>query len=109
MKEKKLKISIKVRVYNSYFKLVLTYNSLAWAVNKNIEAKLDGLHRKQLKKVIGIYYPNRISNKELYKRTNSTSLLVEIAGARWRMLRHILRRPDDTPAYQAMKQYCHIK
>ena len=27
-----------------------------------------------------------------------------IAGARWRMLGHILRKPD-TPAFQAMKQY----
>ena len=101
---KKLKISKKVRVYNSYVKPVLTYNSSAWAVNKNIEAKIDAFHRKQLKRVIDIYYPNRISNKELYKKTNSIPLSVEIAGARWRMLGHILRRPD-TPAFQAMKQY----
>ena len=101
---KKLKISKKVRVYNSYVKPVLTYNSSAWAVNKNIEAKLDAFHRKQLKRVIGIFYPNRISNKEIYKKTNSILLSVEIAGARWRMLGHILRKPD-TPAFQAMKQY----
>ena len=81
MKGKKLKISKKVRVYNSYVKPVLTYNSSAWAVNKNIEAKIDAFHRKQLKRVIGIYCPNRISNKELYKRTNSITLSVEIAGA----------------------------
>ena len=68
MKGKKLKISKKVRVYNSYVKPVLTYNSSAWAVNKNIEAKIDAFHRKQPKRVIGIYYPNRISNKELYKK-----------------------------------------
>ena len=100
----KLKISKKVRVYNSYVKPVLIYNSSAGAVNKNIEAKIDAFHRKQLERVIGIYYPNRISNKELYKKTNSIPLLVEIAGARWRILGHILRRPD-TPAFQAMKQY----
>ena len=104
MKGKKLKISKKVRVYNSYVKPVLTHNSSAWAVNKNIEAKIEAFHRKQLKRVIGIYYPNRISNKELYKRTNSIPLSVKIAGAKWRMLGHILRRPD-TPAFQAMKQY----
>ena len=101
---KKLKISKKVRVYNSYVKPVLTYNSSAWAVNKNIEAKIDAFHRKQLKRVIGIYDPNRISNKELYKKTNKIPLSVEISGARCRMLGHILRRPD-TPAFQAMKQY----
>ena len=71
---------------------------------KNIEAKIDAFHRKQLKRVVGIYYPNRISNKELYKKTNSIPLSVEIAGAKWRMLGHILRRPD-TPAFQAMKHY----
>ena len=103
-KGKKLKISKKVRVYDSYVKPVLTYNSSAWAVNKNIEAKVDAFHRKQIKRVIGIYYPNRISNKELYKKTNIIPLSVEITGARWRMLGHILRRPA-TPAFQAMKQY----
>ena len=104
MKGKKLKISKQVRVYNFYIKPVLTYNSSAGAVNKNIEAKIDAFHRKKLKRVISIYYPNRISNKELYKKTNSIPLSVEIAGARWRMLGHILRRPD-TPSFQAMKQY----
>ena len=68
MKGKKLKISKKVRVYNSYVKPVLIYNSSAWAVNKNIEAKIDAFYPKQLKRVISIYYPNRISNKELYKK-----------------------------------------
>ena len=104
MKGKKLKIGKKVRVYNFYVKPVLTYNSSAWTVNKNVEAKIDAFHRKQLKRMIGIYYPNRISNKELYKTTNSIPLLVEIAGARWRMLGHILRR-SDTPAFQAMTFY----
>ena len=87
-----------------YISVVLTYNSSAWPVNKNIEAKIDAFHRKQPKRVIGIYYPNRISNKELYKKTNRIPLSVEIAGARWRMLGHILRR-SHTPAFQAMKQY----
>ena len=96
MKEKKLKISKNVRVYNSYVKPVLTY--------MGSQAKIDAFHRKQLNRVIGTYYPIRISNKELYKKTNSIPLPVEIAGARWRMLGHILRRPD-TPAFQAMKQY----
>ena len=55
-------------------------------------------------RVIGIYYPNRINKKELYKKTNSIPLSVEIAGARWRMLGHTLKRLD-TSAFQAMKQY----
>ena len=91
-------------VFINFPKIVLTYNSSAWALNKNIEAKIDAFHRKPLKRVIGICYPNRISNKELYKRTNSIPLSVEIVGARWRMLGHILRR-SDTPAFQAMTFY----
>ena len=66
--ERKLKKSKKVRVYNFYVKPVLTYNFSAWAIKKSIEAKIDAFHRKQLKRVIGIHYPNRISNKELYKK-----------------------------------------
>ena len=61
-------------MYNTYVKPVLTYNSSAWAVNKNIEAKIDASQRKQLKRVTGIYYPHRISNKELYKYGNFKTL-----------------------------------
>ena len=46
--KKKLTISNKVRVYKSYVKPVLTYNSSEWTVNKNIEAKIDAFHRSQL-------------------------------------------------------------
>ena len=91
-------------MYNSYVKPVFTYNSSAWAGNKNVEAKIDVFHRKQLTRLMVIYYPSRISDKELYKRTNSIPLSVEIAGARWRILGHFLRRPDR-PAFQTMKRY----
>lgn len=104
LKGKKIRIHMKIRIYNAYVKPVLLYNAGTWATNKQQEEKLDAFHRKQLKRVLNIYYPNRISNKELYKRTGSRPISVDISKARMKMLGHILRM-KKTPAYKAMEAY----
>ena len=58
--------------------------------------ELEAFRRKQLRSIIGIKYPRRISNSELYERCKSVELEHIIRGARWRMFGHVLRMTDDT-------------
>ena len=55
----------KMKLYNTLVKSVLTYNSCTWGMTKDDEKNLDSFHRKQLRQVVGIYYPHRISNEKL--------------------------------------------
>ena len=44
-------------------------------------------------------------HQELYRRTDSYPISVQLVKLRWRFLGHVLRLPIETPANQAMIQY----
>eukprot|EP00794_Sanderia_malayensis_P018489 gene18489-20338_t len=81
------------------------YNSSTWGLTQKDTKGLDAFHRQQLRQLIGKRYPNKISNQNLYKRCEERPISIDILKGRWRLLGHILRLPDETPAIQAMKFY----
>lgn len=104
LKGKKVKIPTRVRLYNAYIKPILTYNASTWAITKQQEESLNAFHRKQMRRMMNIHYPNRISNKKVYEKTGTRPIAVDITRARWKMLGHCLRM-QNTPAYNEMKTY----
>ena len=74
-------------------------------MTKNQEEHLDAFHRKQLRKVLGIRYPTKISNSSLYKKTEETRLSTTIREARWKLLGHVLRWDKSISANKAMGFY----
>ena len=61
--------------------------------------ELDIAHRKHLRRILNIRWPTGvISNEALYARCNVTPLSVRVSKFRWRMLGHILRGQEDSPA-----------
>ncbi|GFS04186.1 endonuclease-reverse transcriptase [Elysia marginata] len=69
----------------------------------------DSFHRKQLRRVLGIRYPIKISNrsKSLYKKCEHTPISLEVLQARWRLFGHVLRREPSISANKAMTFYFH--
>ena len=98
----KINHNINIKLYKALVKSILTYNCGTWAL-----AQTDAFHRKQLRKVLNIYYPTKISNKTLYKKCNEKPLSTYILKSRWRLFRHILRRNEEIPANKAMQLYFH--
>ena len=74
----KINHSIKIKLYKAPVKSILTCNSGTWALAQTELNKLDAFHRKQLRKVLNIYYPTKISNKTLYKKCNEKPLSTHI-------------------------------
>ena len=97
--------SVRLNVYNTVVKPVLLYNCSTWGLTVGDEDKLDSFHRKQLRRVLGKRYPDKISNKNLYETCKSKPISIEIAKQRWPLFGHILRLEVDTPAYQSMLYY----
>ena len=56
--------ALRIRLYNAFIIPVLTYNSSTWAVPKAVLARLDSFHRRQLRSLIGVRWPQRISNEK---------------------------------------------
>jgi len=75
----------KIRLYNSNVKSILLYGSECWWVVKGDMAKINALHNGCLRKICRIFWPNNISNMELYKKTGCNNAVLEIKR---RPLRH---------------------
>ena len=67
----KTKLTTRIRQYEALVKSVLLYNCGTWGVLENDQRKLNSFYRRQLKKVIGIQWPHKISNNKLYKITGT--------------------------------------
>ena len=84
-------IQTKIRIFKSNILGVLLYGSESWKVTKHITNKLEVFQTRCLRRILKIFWPNTISNKELHKRT-STMPISEIGKhRRWTWVGHVAR------------------
>ena len=95
----------RVRMYNAFVLPVLMYNCASWGLTDANMAKLASFHRRQLRCLVGVRWPHRISNKALYAKTGCEPMNVMVARSRMRMLGHVLRLGTGVPAQVAMDWY----
>ena len=101
---KRIHKDIKIRVLNTYVKSIFMYNSKLWTLTKELEKEIDIFQRTLLRKILHIYWQDKVTNKELYTRANSTEWSHEIKRRRISWLGHLLRLPEETPAKQALRE-----
>ena len=92
-------------IQKTFEKPVLMYNSSIWGLTQKDTKGLDAFHGQQLRQLIGKKYRNKISDRNLYRRCEERPISTDILKGRWRLLGHILRLSDDTPAVKAMQLY----
>ena len=81
---------------------VLLYNSELWTTRKASLDRLDRWHRKCLRQLLTIYYPNVISNKDLYTRTGQEPISQTVQRRRLKWFGHCVRAAPNSPATQAL-------
>lgn len=59
----KVKNSIKLKLYKTLIKVILLYASATWALTKAEEEELKAFHRNQLRRLLNIKYPVKITNE----------------------------------------------
>ena len=95
----------KLKLYNSLVKPILKYNSATWGLTKSDTDSLNVFHRKQLKQILEITWPHKITNDRLYQLTNTRPISYDITEARWKLFGHVIRLANATPAQQSMEYY----
>ena len=85
----------KIRIFSSNIIAVLLYSSETWRMTTAEEERLDIFHRKCLKRILRVHWPNIITNADLYARTGTRPLSCTIRQRRWRWIGHILRRGSE--------------
>ena len=95
---KSLRKDTKVRVYNACVKSVLLYRCETWLVTKEIQRKIQTFVNRCLRYILRIWWPNIISNKDLWKVTGQEDINLEIRKRKFRWICHTLRKEDgETP------------
>ena len=100
-----IRLSTRIRMYKSLVLPVILYNIGAMGLTEAMEQKLDVFHRRQLRSVLGVFWPDKISNVMLYKKMQSKPLSVVARERRWNLFRQMCILPPETPARRAMRSY----
>ena len=95
----------KLRLYNACIKPILTYNLSSLPASDHQISPLDAAHRRHLRSIMPIHYPDTISNADLYHHTKQEPIALDILKSRLSLFGHILRSDPDTPANTAMLQF----
>jgi len=64
--------------------------------------QLDARHRHHLRRLLGVFYPEKISSQALYARAKTIPISIFLLQARWRLFGHILRGDKNLPANRIM-------
>lgn len=102
-RSKNIKPITKLRIFNSNVKSILLYGSETWAITESIRKKLQTFVNRCFRRILRIYWPNVISNRELWERTNQQPIEIEIGRRKWSWLGHTLRKQESNITRQALR------
>ena len=99
---------LRLRLYSAYVIPVLTYNCGTWGLPMSELARMDSFHRTQLRSIIDMRYPKRISNDTLYKRCGAVPISETITRQRYSLAGHIFRLAPTAPPQLAVDMYLRL-
>jgi len=88
-KSSKYSSKTKLRIFNTSVVAILLYGAGMWRITAADMKTLDAFLRKCMRKIQRVFWPNQLSNEELYRRTNTLQLSVKIRIRRWKWIGHL--------------------
>jgi len=102
-RSKDLRTATKIRIFNTNVKVVLLYGSETWQVTTAYTKQVQTFINKCLRRILIVYWPEVISNKDLWIRTGRQEPIVTIIKRRrWKWISHTLRKGERNIARHAM-------
>ena len=102
-KDSNIKNHTKLQIFNSNVKSVLLYDSESWRSIGTLEHKLQTFVNKCLRFIMGVRWPDTISNQSLLERTGQEPIMTNIRKRKWKWIGHTLRREQDNIAKHALE------
>lgn len=102
LQNRNVSLKTKIRIYTTFVQSIFLYNSELWTLTGKLEKDIDIFQRKGLRSIMNIRWPDKISNEDLYEKTNQRPWSEIIRQRRLSWFGHLLRLPSDTPAKQAL-------
>ena len=90
-----ISISTKIRLFKSNILSILLYGSETWKVTNKIIHQLETFQNRCLRRILRIFWPNKISNEDLRKRADVKPVEQEVRSRRWRWIGHVNRMEKE--------------
>ena len=84
-------------------KAVLFYGAETWRTNVSSDKRVQSFVNKCLRRILRIWWPNYINNKELWQQTNQLPPPLQIRKRKWTWIGHTLRKDPSSITRQALK------
>ena len=101
-RSKEISLRTKLRIFNTNVKSVLMYGAETWRVTKNISAKIQAFTNRCLRNILGVRWPNTISNEDLLAKTQEEKMTTQIRRRKWKWIGHTLRKPHNNVTKQSL-------
>ena len=98
-----IKTQTKIRIFNSNVKSILLYGSETWKLTNQLKNRLQSFINNCLRRILRIFWPNTITNEELWERTKQQLVVLEMKKRKWRWLGHTLRKPRTNITRQSLR------
>ena len=98
----------RLSMFNCLILPVLLYNGALWTLTKALESKIDVWHRRKLRYILGIIFPNKISNNALYAKTAQCPISAVCRRRRLLWFGHVIREGKDAVSYKALHMAMNI-
>ena len=82
----------KIKLFKTLVRPVLLYGCEAWKMTKVEEKKMDAFQFVCLRRILGIRWPQRVSNERIGDITGINKTSDEIRRRRWNWIGHVLRK-----------------
>ena len=100
---KYISLKTKLKIFNSNVKSVLLYGCETWRATKRNMQHLQVFINKCLRRILGIRWPDRIRNEELWRRTGQDPIQMDMTKRKWGWLGHTLRKPPPSVARHVIR------
>ena len=91
-----LSTNTKIRIFNTNVKSVLLNGFETWKNTKSLQSKLQVFVNKCPRYILKIWWPNKITNEELWRKTNQEDITSTIRRRKWNWIGHTLRKDSAT-------------
>ena len=98
-----LRTATKIRIFNSNVKSVLLYGSETWRSTAASTKTIQVFINRCLRNITGIKWPEKISNKNLWKMTKQEPVMQIITTRKWRWIGHTLRKKNTNVTRHALE------
>ena len=98
-----ISVKTKLKLFNSNVKPVLLYGSETWRTTKRSIGKVQAFVNNCLRRIMRIWWPDKIRNEQLWQITEETPVVQQILKRKWGWIGHTLRKPATSITRQALQ------